>query len=215
MIPKTLLQFAGAPLHPSSPEDAILVLIDYQREYTVGSLPLHGVDRAVAEARRLLDAARARRLPILHVVHHGRPAGGLFDPNGPTVGLIPGLQPLAQEGLVVKSLPNAFAGTDLQAQARATKRRDLIIAGFATHMCVSATTRAALDLGWRCTVVAGATATRDLPNPVRTPLSTDVIPAIQLQESSLAALADRFAVVVPDTAAVFSDQAVSPLRSNP
>ncbi len=59
-----------------------------------------------------------------------------------------------------------------------------------TLMCVSSTVRAALDLGYRSTVVSGAVATRDLP-------TTDggVIDAGSLQTASLAALADRFAVI--------------------
>jgi nicotinamidase-related amidase len=60
-----------------------------------------------------------------------------------------------------------------------------------THMCVSSTVRAALDRGYHTTVVAKATATRDLPD-------TDggIIPAQILQRASLAALADRFAAIV-------------------
>ena len=68
-------------------------------------------------------------------------------------------------------------------------------------MCVSATARAALDQGFRTTVVAAATATRDLPNPLgarRRQLHTTI------QQGTLAALSDRFSVVVQDTAALES-----------
>jgi hypothetical protein len=65
-------------------------------------------------------------------------------------------------------------------------------------MCVSATTRAALDLGYRVTLVANGTATRALPNP----LSGETIPARIIHEATLAALADRFAIVVADSAAL-------------
>lgn len=63
-------------------------------------------------------------------------------------------------------------------------------------MCVSATVRAALDLGYRTTLVAAATATRDLPDP-----AGGVVTADALQRAELAALADRFAVVVKDCGA--------------
>ena len=66
-----------------------------------------------------------------------------------------------------------------------------------THMCVSSTVRAALDLGYRCSVVAGACATRDLPDG-----AGGVIAANQLQRAELAALADRFATVLADAAAL-------------
>ena len=101
------------------------------------------------------------------------------------------------EAIVIKSLPNGFAGTDLHRLIGETGRKELIIAGFATHMCVSTTARAALDLGYRSTIVANATATRDLPGP-----AGGVTPAHLVHEATLAALADRFAVVVPNAAAL-------------
>ena len=61
-----------------------------------------------------------------------------------------------------------------------------------THVCANSTARAAFNLGYRPTVVANATATRSLPNP----LGGDV-PAAQMQTGALAALADIFAIVVP------------------
>jgi nicotinamidase-related amidase len=197
-FPKTLLQLAGASPAPSPLADSALVLIDAQLEYVCGAVPLAGIDAAVAQAVRLLGMARARDVPVFHIVHLGKARAAAFDPLGWHVAIIPELVPVEGEKVVVKSLPNAFAGTTLDEAIRATGRRELIIAGFATHMCVSATTRAALDLGYRCTVVAGATATRDLPNP----LGRGVTPAAVVQEGTLAALADRFAVIVPDADAL-------------
>lgn len=60
-----------------------------------------------------------------------------------------------------------------------------------THMCVSATARAAHELAWRTTVVADASATRDLPDS----LGNDSIPAAVIHRAALAALSDRFASV--------------------
>lgn len=193
--PKSLLSLAGAPLHPSPLDKAVLVLIDTQREYTDGALRLTGVDAAVAEAARLLVLARKAGVPVFHVAHHGKP-GGLFDPEGPMGAFIPALAPAEGESVIAKRLPNAFAGTDLDARARATGRSEMILAGFATHMCISSTARAALDLGWRTTVVADATATRDLPNPLGGITLADAVHA-----AALSALADRFAVVVKDAGA--------------
>ena len=38
----------------------------------------------------------------------------------------------------------------------------MVITGMMTHMCVDATTRAAVELGYHTTVISDATATRDL-----------------------------------------------------
>jgi len=197
-LPKTLLQIVGAPLHPSPLDRSAVVLIDAQLEYLTGAIPLKGIDAAVTEARRLLDLARERHVPVFHVVHHGRPGAAIFDPQSPNVTIIPALSPREGEPIVVKSLPNAFAGTDLHRLLEETGRKELIIAGFATHMCISATARAALDLGYRSTIVATATATRDLPHLY----GRCVVPADTVQDVALAALADRFAVIVPDAAAL-------------
>lgn len=194
--PKTLLALAGAPATPSPLDSAALVLIDAQREYTEGALPLVGMEAAVAEAARLLERARKAGVPVFHIVHHGKPGSVLFNPESPLSGIVAPLIPLDGETVVAKHLPNAFAGTDLDALIRATGRKELIVAGFQTHMCVSSTVRAALDLGWRTTVVDTASATRDLPDG-----SGGVIPADILHRANLAALADRFAVVVRDSRA--------------
>jgi hypothetical protein len=61
-----------------------------------------------------------------------------------------------------------------------------------THMCVSATVRAALDRGLSSTVAMDATATRDLPDP----LGGGDLPAGIVHRAALAAIADRFATVV-------------------
>ncbi|WPB79020.1 cysteine hydrolase family protein [Archangium violaceum] len=188
--PRTLFAMAGAPVHPSPLDRAALVLIDIQAEYTAGALPLAGVDAAVAEAARVLELARRRGVPVVHVAHHGTP-GGPFDPQGPGSAFISAVAPIDGETVVTKGLPNSFAGTNLHERLKAIGRPELIIAGFMTHMCVSATARAALDLGYRSTVVAAATATRDLPDPLG-----GVITAAELQRTELAALGDRFAVVV-------------------
>lgn len=201
--PKTLLQIAGATRQATDMANAALVLIDAQREYVSGSLPLHEIDAAVARAGDLLAAARAAELPILHILHHGRPGSAAFDPDRGFVLPIAGLEPAESETIVVKSLPNAFAGTELQDHLVALGKAELIVAGFMTHMCVSSTVRAALDLGYPCTIVAEATATRDLPASA----GSGILQADQVQAATLAALADRFARIVPDTASLFQTDA--------
>lgn len=196
-LPRTLLSMAGAPAHPSPLDRAALVIVDAQAEYTSGgNLPLVGIDAAVAETARLLELARRHGVPVFHVVHHGPEGSPIFDPRGPGSAIIPAVAPRDGEAVVAKGLPNSFAGTDLHQRLQATGRTELIVAGFMTHMCISATVRAALDLGYRNTVVAAATATRDLPGPV-----DGVVPAAELQRNELAALADMFAVVVKDCGA--------------
>ena len=197
--PKTLLQIAGAPLHPSALDKSALVIIDAQLEYTKGSLPLDGVDAAIVETAKLLKLARAQGVPVFHIVQHAPAGRPLFAEDGPYAPIVPLLTPAAGEIVLRKALPNSFAGTDLDALVKSTGRSELILAGFMTHMCVSATARAALDLKYRTTVVANATATRDLPDPLG-----GTIPASVVHRVALSELADRFAIVVKDIAALTS-----------
>lgn len=196
MTAKTLFDHAGVRLEPTPLSEAVLVLIDMQREYEDGRLALPGAGPAVEAAAGLL--ARARRLgtPIIHVLNDGKP-GGLFDRTTSYVEPIAPLAPQAGEVVVKKGLPNAFAGTDLAERIAATGRSKLVTIGFMTHMCVDATTRSALDRGLSTTIVAAACASRDLPDPLG-----GVRPAADVHRAALTALGDRYAVVVADAGAL-------------
>ena len=74
-VPRTLASFAGLSQNPSLPWDSVLLVIDGQREYTTGKVPLAGIDAAVEEGARLLAFARSWRMPVIHAIHHGRPGG--------------------------------------------------------------------------------------------------------------------------------------------
>jgi nicotinamidase-related amidase len=189
-VPKTLLQAAGASLTPASLRQAVVVVIDAQREYVDGKLPLPGVGPALHVIEGLLHRARVADTPIIHVVHRGR-EGGLFDPQTPGFDIADQAAPGGGEPVVEKGLPNAFADTDLAGLVKATGRREIVLVGFMTHMCISSTARAATDLGLRTTIAADACATRDLPEP----LGDGVVSAADVHRTALAGLADRFAIV--------------------
>jgi nicotinamidase-related amidase len=186
---KTLLELAGADLTPPKLSDAVLVVIDAQNEYVDGKLPLPGVKPALANIARLLAKARADGGLIVHVQHRGR-AGGAFDPATRAFAIADEAAPKAGETVVEKPLPNSFAGTTLNEKLTSMGAKRLVLAGFMTHMCVSSTARAALDLGYQTTVVADACATRDLPTGKGGDIS-----AADLHRAELAALADRFSIV--------------------
>jgi nicotinamidase-related amidase len=189
---KTLLQMAGVKLTPAKLSGSTVVIIDAQNEYVSGKLALPGVNAALAWLAELLAAARAAGAPIVHIAQRGRP-GGLFDPETPNFQFVGQASPRGSETVVEKQLPNAFAKTDLDPKIQAIGKKTLVIAGFMTHMCVSATTRSALDHGYTVTVASDAVATRDLPDPLGGP---DLL-AEQVNRAALAELADRFATVAP------------------
>jgi len=186
---KTLLELAGANLAPASLADATLVIIDAQNEYIEGPIAVPDVHDAVSSAASLLAAARDAGTPVIHIAHKGK-AGSLFDRDDHRGQIIDAVAPVDNELVIEKGLPNAFAGTDLKAQLDATGRTDVIIAGFMTHMCVSSTARAAIDLGFRVSVDADSCATRDLPDG-----AGGIVDARTIHNVALVELSDRFAVV--------------------
>ncbi len=189
---RTLLQLAGADLSAAKISEASLVLIDLQNEYLAGPIALGGAEAAVANSARLLASARHAGSPIFHVAHRGK-AGGLFDRNAERGAIAASVAPLAAEPVIEKELPNAFAGTDLRDRLSAAGRKNIILAGFMTHMCISSTARAALDLGFRVTIDASACATRDLPDG-----RGGTIEARTVHDVALVELSDRFAIIVQD-----------------
>jgi len=189
--PLTLLQMQGAPDHPAPLADAVLVLIDIQEEYRAGALPLNRATDAAVAAGEMLALARRHGVPVIHVRHNLSDAAPIFNPTLPGFAFMPEVAPLSDETIIDKARPNAFSGTDLDDALQQTGRRELILVGMQTHLCVSATARAAGDLGYRSTIVRSACATRDLPDG-----RGGVITSSVLQDAALAELADAFATVV-------------------
>jgi nicotinamidase-related amidase len=189
--PTTFRELAGLPTRPAPLAESALVIIDCQREYVDGAVPVPGIAAPLDEARRLLERARREGAPVVHIAHRGAPGARFFDPNGAYCAIAPEVAPLENEPVVHKATPNAFAGTDLAARIGALGRRQVVFAGFMTHNCVSASVRGAFDLGDACCVVADATGTRDVPDGLGGVVLADV-----LHRASLAGLVDRVATVV-------------------
>ena len=192
----TMLQMSGMAPTPATMADGVLLIIDAQREYTDGLLPLPGAASAIAALARLLEKARLGGAPVVHVRHQSK--GKAFNPASTGYEIVKLLTPRDGEVIVDKGLPNAFAGTELAKHLAATGRKNLIVGGFMTHMCVSATVRSATDHGFMSTVAADTVATRDLPDAV----GGATVDAASIDRITLAALSDRFAWIVPTAVAI-------------
>jgi nicotinamidase-related amidase len=192
----TMLQMSGLASTPATMADGVLLIIDAQREYTDGLLPLTGVAGAVDALATLLEKARAAGAPIVHVRH--KSAGKAFNPSSAGYEIVAPLTPRAGETIVDKGLPNAFANTDLAKHLAASGRKNLIVGGFMTHMCVSATVRSATDNGYMSTIAADTVATRDLPDAT----GGATITADAINRITLAGLSDRFAWIIPNASEI-------------
>lgn len=170
-----------------------LLIIDIQNDYFLGGkMELEGSEPAGLRAGELLAAFRRSRLPVIHVQHISlRPGATFFVPDTDGVKIHDHVAPAAHETVIQKHFPNAFRDTALREHLEQAGIRELVIAGMMTHMCVDATTRAAADLGFTCSLAHDACATRSLA------FGATKVPAEHVHTSFLAALSGTYATVKP------------------
>jgi nicotinamidase-related amidase len=169
-----------------------LVIVDIQKDYFPGGAhPLAAPEAAVASAARLLAGFRAAGDPVFHVRHVWDEEEATFmRPGTDGVEIHEGVEPADGETVISKEHPNSFRDTDLEAGLRAAGVDEVVVCGMMTSMCVDATVRAAVDLGFETTVVHDACATCDLE------FGGQTVPAASVHAAFLAALADGYAAVV-------------------
>jgi nicotinamidase-related amidase len=169
-----------------------LLLIDIQNDYFPGGrMALEGSPEASRKAAQVLSFFRKKNFPLVHVQHlSARPEAGFFIPGTDGVNIHTAVAPATGEIVLQKHFPNAFRATSLLEHLKTLQADHLVIAGMMTHMCVDATTRAAFDHGFRCTVLHDACATRALA------FNNVTVPATQVHAAFLAALGAVYAKVV-------------------
>lgn len=169
----------------------LLLLIDIQNDYFKGGAnPLVGSLEAAQNAAVLINHFRELEEPIYYVLHDGGEHASFFRSGTPGIKLNPLIEPHITESVIIKCEVNAFLDTTLKHQLKIYDAKHLIICGMMTHMCVDATVRAASDMGYTCTVISDACATKDLTFKDRTVAAADV------QAAFLAALDGTFATVL-------------------
>src|SRR4051794_7656583 len=141
-----------------------LLIVDIQNDYFPGGkMELEGSEAAGRRAGQLLAAFRERNQAVIHVQHISlRPGSTFFLPDTDGVAIHPSVAPLEHETVIQKHFPNSFRDTELLAQLRRLDVKELVIAGMMTHMCIDATTRAAADAGFTCSLAHDACATRSV-----------------------------------------------------
>ncbi|MGE7471054.1 hydrolase [Bosea sp. NPDC003192] len=128
------------------PEDSVLVLIDHQ-PFQLTNLNSHDPHMAVNNATALAKAAKAFSVPtILTSVIAER--GGLIFPQ--ITDVFPGQE------VIDRTFVNTWEDPKVVDAVKATGRKQLIIAGLWTEVCVAMPAIQALGEGWDVTVVTDA-----------------------------------------------------------
>jgi nicotinamidase-related amidase len=150
-----------------------LLVLDMQRFFVdEGSgLFLPAAPAILPRIRGLLDAFRARGLPIFFTRHRDRPShtkgamvqwwGRLMREEDPLNMLHPSLDLKSREILTFKSHYSAFLGTRLENLLNQLRVTSTVVAGVMTHLCCESTARDAFMRGFNVIVVADAMATLD------------------------------------------------------
>ncbi len=154
------------------PGRAALILVDLQEEqradpyYVVPDL-----DAVLRNARRLLEAARAGGVQVVHVAYkrdfaavprrpfepvtaEGRPT--FSDGDSALTAICSELAPQAGERVIEKNDASAFSTGELEPLLRAAGVEWVIVAGVWTEACVAATVRDAIPRGFRVLLVKDA-----------------------------------------------------------
>ena len=185
-----LRELIGLGLAPMPLNASALIMIDCQNTYRKGVMQLTGVEAAILEAKKLLEKARALNIPVIHIQHDGG-EGSPYDINAEIGAISDEVAPVAGEVVITKHHPNSFVATDLDQQLKALGIKNIVLAGFMTHMCINSTAHGGFNLGYIVTVVASATATRPLQAA-----NGKVLSAQEVQDGAIASTRDLYAAVV-------------------
>jgi nicotinamidase-related amidase len=168
-----------------------LLIVDIQNDYfNNGTMPLVNSEQASLKAKSILEKFRAENGIIIHIRHIAlRPEATFFLPDTKGCEIHHNVQPLDTEKIIIKHYPNSFRETELFAHLKSNEVDNLVICGMMTHMCIDATTRAAKDLGFSCTLIGDACATRNLE------IDGQIIKAKDVHYGFLAALNHTYAFI--------------------
>lgn len=143
------------------PNTALLV-VDLQKGI-IASPFIHPVSEVVERARALIDAFRARRLPVVLINAAGGAPGRTEQPPrlaGPFpegfTDFLPELDQQPDDIVVTKRTWGAFASTDLDERLKAAGVTQVVVLGVATGTGVEATARQAYELGFNVTLAIDA-----------------------------------------------------------
>ncbi len=167
------------------PRATALLVIDMQRDFVepggfgeaLGN-DVSALRAVIAPCRRMLDAARAHGLLVIHTreghapdladcpptkIARGRgkirigdpgPMGRLLVRGEPGHDIVPELYPIGGEPVIDKPGKGAFCATDLDLVLHNRGIRSLLVCGVTTEVCVNTTVREANDRGYECLVLS-------------------------------------------------------------
>jgi nicotinamidase-related amidase len=139
-----------------------LVVVDMQEGILLGD-PKYQLASVVERINRLAKRVRARGGRVFFIQHDGT-AGDDFAPSTPGWQILHSIDRAAGDRIVRKTLNDGFFGTTLQSELDDFGADRVFVAGWATDMCVDATVRSAVAMGFPVVIVSDAHTVCDRPH---------------------------------------------------
>lgn len=168
-----------------------LLVIDVQREYFEGALPIRHPAGHLGAILEAMDAAKQAQIPTAVVRHHQPdPHSPIFRQGSDMWQLHDEVAARPRDVLIDKQLPGAFTNTPLDAFLKERNVDAVTIAGYMTQVCCDTTARQAFHRGYQVEFLRDATGTLDVENKAGS------VTAEQLHESILVAQQMFFSDVI-------------------
>lgn len=133
-----------------SPDECALVILEQQQADKY--YPYHrkrNNNDAEQNMAQLLNAWREHALPILHVRHISTDPESPYSPGHPGVLFKPGFEPLTNEQIFDKSIPDAFLRSSIEDWLLKRSIHQLVVVGSTSEGAVEASVRSASNLGFK------------------------------------------------------------------
>lgn len=190
----------------SAPARALIV-VDVQREYVDGNLPIGfpPLDVSLPNIAAAIDAAHAASVPVVLVQHVDSADSPVFASGSRGAELHETVATAAHDLLLTKQDVSCFAGTALAAWLEERGVDTLAVTGFMTQHCDESTSRDAADLGLAVELLSDAAGSPPLTTP------TGSLTAQEVHERSLVVLGAGFVSVTTTEAWIAAVRAGEPL----
>jgi nicotinamidase-related amidase len=140
----------------------VLLVVDMQEGLLSGA-PKRDLAGVVERINRLAERVRKSGGAIVFVQHAG-PAGDDFAPHSAGWRLLSTIETTPADRIVSKTLNDPFWKTTLAAELAELRPDRVLVAGWATDLCVDATVRSAAALGWQVVAIADCHTVSDRPH---------------------------------------------------
>ncbi len=142
-----------------------LLVIDVQREYFDGALPIRHPVGHLGNILEVMDAAQEADVPVVVVRHHQPdPHSPIFRKGSDMWQLHDEVEARPRDIVIDKQLPGSFTNTPLDQFLKERNIDTVSIAGYMTQMCCDTTARQAFHRGYNVEFLRDATGTLDVEN---------------------------------------------------